>query len=314
MRILTVLPGPELHGVVQHGRVVARLVRAVGAQVMVRRSLTTSRTSADLTHVHFTDALFGTNVQAAATAYERWAGGVRGPLMVTLHAVPAAADDEREARRRAAYSRVVRASDAVVVSSPHEAAALTDCLPYVIPLPLGPLGPAGAVPEWADRPTVGVLGFLYPGKGHAAVLEAVQPGQRVVAAGAPSPGHADLAEELQRRAQERGVDLVVTGPLAADDLHAAALAVTVPVAAYSTSGASATLSTWLAAGRRPLTFETPYAQGVLARWPDCLDLARHLRADIAGVLAAPSRSWLPAPLSAPDVGGLHLAAYQSCLR
>ena len=314
MRVLAVLPGPALHGVVQHGRAVARLVRGAGADVIIERSLTVSRTPADLTHVQFTDALFGPHAHAAAAAYERWAGCVPGPVMVTLHDLPlAGADDERAARRRAAYRRVVRASDAVMVSSPHEADELTGYSPHVIPLPLVPLGPLGPSPAWADRPTVGVLGFIYPGKGHAAVVEAVPPGQRVVAAGGPSPGHADLVEELHRRAQARGVDLVVTGAMGADDLHAAVLAVTVPVAAYSTSGSSATLSTWLAAGRRPLTAPTAYTPGVLARWPDSLDLTQDLRTDIAAALAAPARSWLPAPLRSPDVGRLHLAAYRSCL-
>jgi hypothetical protein len=72
--------------------------------------------------VQFTDALFGPDVGAAATAFEAWAATARRPLVVTLRDVPGAdPDPARDARRARGYGRVADLTDVVVVSAPHEA-------------------------------------------------------------------------------------------------------------------------------------------------------------------------------------------------
>ena len=309
MRVLAVVPGPADHGVVLHGTTVAALTGA-----RLSRTLRDPAGTWDLTHVQFTDSLFGPGIDAAATAFERWAGRRTHPLVVTLHDVPGAdADRARDTRRSAGYRRVVAAADAVVVCSAVEADRL-DPRPTVVPLPAGPLAAPGRTPSWADRTTLGVLGFVYPGKGHERVLDAAaDTGATVVAIGAASPGHAPLVQQLHDRARAGGVDLVVTGALSEADLHAAALAVTVPVASYATTGASASLVTWLAAGRRPVTSTGPYARELDARWPDRLLLTDDLAAGVRGGLAAPATTWgEPAPPRG-DVAALLRSVYASVL-
>lgn len=306
MRVLAVVPGPPTHGVVLHALSVAR---AVGADV--HDDLSRSAPSYDVVHVPFTDALFGPDIGSAARAFEQWRAQVDAPVVVTLHDVPGLdADPARDARRRAGYARVASASDAVVVCSAAEAARL-DPRPVVVPLPVDPLAPPGPAPAWAGRTTLGVLGFVYPGKGHDRVLAAAAgTGAAVVAVGAASPGHEDLVDRLHARADALGVELLVTGPLSEPDLHAAARAVTVPVAAYATSGASASLTTWLSAGRRPVTTPSPYAAELA---PDALLLTDDLDSGVAAALADPSRTWGPVA-TGPDVAAAHLAVYRSVLR
>lgn len=323
MRVLAVLPGPAGHGVVRHGLTVAGLMAETRVEVTVARTMEPATGSHDLTHVQFTDALFGSEISAAADRFVQWARTVPRPLVVTLHDVPGRdGDAERDIRRRTGYRRVISACDAVVVSAAHEArgARLVDGLePVVVPLPVEQLATPGPRPSWAGRPSVGVLGFIYPGKGHDRVLRALSGrGVRLVAIGAVSPGHEPLLDDLRRLADECAVELLVTGPLSTAELHAAARAVTVPVAAYTTIGASASLGTWLACGRRPLVAAGPYACELETRWPGSLllepagdDLA--LAAALSRRLADPASTWLTAAPPRPDVAGAHLAVYRSCL-
>ncbi|CAN5128805.1 hypothetical protein BH24ACT10_BH24ACT10_19010 [soil metagenome] len=310
MRVLAVVPGPPTHGVVLHALTVAH---AVGADV--QHDLRKPDASYDIVHVPFTDSLFGADIGSAAKAFQAWAAGVGVPLVVTLHDVPGGdADPARDARRRAGYARVTAAADAVIVSSAHEADRL-DPRPVVGPLLLAPLAAPGPPPVWAGGSTLGVLGFLYPGKGHDRVLDAaVGTGAAVVALGAPSPGHGDLVVRLHAQAERLGVELRVTGALSEPDLHAAARSITVPVAAYTTAGASASLATWTAAGRRPVTTPGPYAVELAARVPDALLLSQDLHSGVADALADPSSTWTDAAAAGPDVTEAHLAVYRSVLR
>ena len=323
MRLLAVVPGPAGHGVVRHGLTVAGLVAEAGIEVTVARTVEPAKGSHDLTHVQFTDALFGSEIGAAAERFVQWARTAPRPLVITLHDVPGRDGDAgRDLRRRTGYRRVIGCCDAVVVSAAHEAqgARLVDGLePVVVPLPVEQLATPGPRPSWADRPSVGVLGFIYPGKGHERVLRALTGrGVRLVAMGAVSPGHEPLLEDLRRLADTCRVELLVTGPLSAAELHAAARAVTVPVAAYTTTGASASLGTWLACGRRPLVTTGPYARELETRWPSSLLLAPAgddiaLASALSRVLAEPVGTWLTAAPPQPDVAGAHLAVYRSCL-
>lgn len=321
MKVLAVFPGPEHHGVVRHGATVASLLAARGAVVTVTRTTDPPSAPHDLTHVQFTDALFGPEVTSAADAFVAWSACAPRPLVVTLHDVPAAGDDtERGLRRRRAYERVTRACDAVVVSTAIEgraARALGGPEPVVVPLPVEPLPAPGAAPAWAERRTVGILGFIYPGKGHGDVLRAVGCLGRdatVVAMGAVSPGHDALLAELLEQAQVLGVELLATGPLADADLHAAARAVTVPVAAYRTTGASASLATWLACGRRPLVGRTPQVEELRGRWPHAFEVCDgQLATAIGAALEDPARTWLDGPPPRFDVAVAHLDVYRAAL-
>lgn len=310
MRVLAVVPGPEGHGVVRHGVTVAHLVGAT-----VSRDLDLPDGPWDLVHVQFTDALFGSSIESAALAFREWAATVHAPVVVTVHDVPGADHDAgRDERRRAGYRTVAAAADAVVVCSEHEADRLHP-RPAVVALPLDRLCPPGPEPAWADRPSVGVLGFVYPGKGHDPVLRATAgTGALVVAVGGPSPGHEGLVTDLRARADALDVELLVTGPLTEADLHAAALAVTVPVAAYATTGASASLLTWLAAGRRPVTTAGPYAAELARQRPGSLLPTDDLPGAVRTALADPGSTRAACSPDRPDVAAALRAVYARTCR
>lgn len=302
-------PGPAGNGVVRHARLVAELARAHGVRAV--------SSGGDLTHAQFTDRLYGPDIASAAAAFAAWATTAARPLVVTLHDVPGAdPDPARDARRTAGYARVAAACDAVVVSAGHEAgkvARFSGRTATVLDLPLPRPVPGGARPAWADRPTVGVLGFVHPGKGHADVIDAAG-GLRVVAAGGPAPGHDDLVAELRRRARARGVDLVVTGPLSDAGMTAAARAVTVPVSPGARVSASGSLMTWLGCGRRPLTAAGAYATELSLRFPGAVTLyADALPAAITAALADPRRTHLDRVPDVPDAGATHAALYRGLL-
>lgn len=157
-------------------------------------------------HLHLTDHLLGTSATRCADLVEALAR--RRPVSLTLHDLPqpepgddAASTTGRYARRRRAYARMAAQARGVVVASDHERALLTRALAAeglcaggpieVIPLPIaGPIpshrpasptgSPAAEAPTAArddgrgDQPRdLVVFGYLYPGKGHAAALEAL---------------------------------------------------------------------------------------------------------------------------------------------
>lgn len=89
---------------------------------------------------------------------------------------------------------MVAAADAVVVSAGHEAdkaraLGAADPVTLPLPLPLPVVVSAEQAPGWAGLRTLGVLGFVYPGKGHEAVIEAAaaRPDRPAVVAAGRSP-------------------------------------------------------------------------------------------------------------------------------
>ena len=273
-------------------------------------------------HAHFTDALYGPDIATAARAFTTWAAVLDVPVVVTLHDVPGGDPDAaRDRRRCAGYREVVRAADAVVVSSGHEAAkvrAFSGADATVVPLPLPSPPPAGAAPDWADRPTVVVLGFVYPGKGHAAAIEVAARRPEpplVVAAGGPAAGHDDLLDDLHRLASDRGVEFACTGTVSDAELGAAARAATVPVALHPGASASGSLLTWLAHARRPVVLAGPYSREVgsrtgallLCEGDDDVDRA------VDEAVGDPSLTRLAGPPDWPDVGAAHVAVYRRVL-
>ncbi|MCW2621189.1 MAG: hypothetical protein JWL64_791 [Frankiales bacterium] len=312
LSVTMVALGPAGHGVVHHSLVMARLLRQQGVEVVMERTLAPPA-PADVTHVHFTDALFGTNVQEAADNFLHWAENAHGVLVGTLHDAPGNDHEpERDARRRAAYERVAGALDAVIVCAEHERRWLPGAA--VVPLPIEPLPVPGPVPWWSADPSIGVLGFIYPGKGHAEAIACAPQGVRVVALGAVSPGHGELLQELHNRADSRDVELVVTGSVSDEDLHAGARAVTVPFAVRTSPSASSSLTTWLGCGRRPLVNDAPYARELGARWPGSLAVHQdRWEEHVVAALADPARTWLDRPPPRPDAAAALVQVYRRAL-
>ncbi len=267
-------------------------------------------------HLHVTDHLLGRSPEEALAVVRALAG--RGPVSLTLHDLPQPSDGTPAARRRDCYAGLVAAAVGVVVSSDHEAALLravtgadAGTRVRVVPLAVPTAGP-----DRAPRPTVGptveptvgpggswrpgrevaVLGWVYPGKGHDEVLSALaglpaDVGLRVL--GGASPGHDGLLEDLSARAGTLGRTLVVDGWVDDADLPGRLRAVDVPVFAPRHVSASASLTAWLAAGRRPVAARSPYTEEVDRRAPGTLALV----ADEPGALADGIRRALDDPAS-----------------
>lgn len=307
--------GPRQHGVVRLAEDV--LATLPGPLPVVRRPGVADlgpgweRPLAGCTrvHLHYTDRLFGARCEEAARTFGGVAAHLHAQLgtavSVTLHDLPQPGDGPALHLRRAdCYRTVLAAVDAVVVSSHHEAALLADLAGpprpvSVVPLPVQP-PPPGLRPGPTDG-QVTVLGFLHPGKGHGAVLEAMRTlpaGVGMVALGRAAEGHDDLVPALTVLAGAVGRGLRVTGFVADAELPVALRRAGVPVAPNPNVSASASLTAWLSAGRRPLVPVGRYPDELLRRspgavWPyrahelpDALDLA----------LAEPGRTWL-----GPDV-------------
>ncbi|MEU0795940.1 hypothetical protein ABZ342_38250 [Amycolatopsis sp. NPDC005961] len=321
MRVHTYAPGPAGHGVVRHARSVARLCASRGA-------LETDH-EPDLTHAHFTDALFGPTIEEAARDYRRWAARARRPLVVTLHDVPdPTGRGRRDVARSAGYAAVVAASDAVVVSAEHEArkiTRLTGAAPHHIdlPLPAEPGHGPGDVPDGVTSSLV-LLGYLYPGKGHREAIEVAEAvGRRrpggppgVLAAGTASAGHRDLEDELREYAEARHVPFAITGHLSDSRFAAVTRAAGVPVVLNSEVSASGSLLSWLSCRRRPITSAGPYSREIGRRYPGHL-LPAETRAEVADQVARaldePHLTRLPYYPRWCDVGAEHVALYRSVL-
>ncbi len=133
-----------------------------------------------------------------------------------------------------------------------------------------------------------MLGWVYPGKGHAEVVRACAGLPVTVRAlGEVSGGHDDLVPELAELAAGLGVGFEVTGWLDDDELAAHLDAVAVPVAAHRHVSASGSMNSWIAARRRPLVMAGTYAHEMAQLRPGTLtpvadgDLARAVAAALA---------------------------------
>ncbi|MET0187643.1 MAG: glycosyltransferase [Pseudonocardia sediminis] len=332
MRVSVHPDGPAGHGVVRHADLVARLAAAHGV-----RRVPGTPDDPDVRHAHFSDSLHPGTAGDAAESFGAWAGTSPSPLVVTLHDVPGAdPDPARDARRIEAYRAVTGHADAVVVAAEHEAAKVLDWSgrrAHVVELPLPELPlPDLPLPDLAlsdllepdvvpdgGPPTLGVLGFVYPGKGHAEAVEAAgrrADPPRVLALGAVSPGHDGMWSSLVERARELGVDLAATGHLTDAGLAAAAAAVTVPLAPNSGVSASGSLLAWVACRRRPLAADGVYAREIDARHPGLLRLHAgdaELDAAITDALASPGTTRTGALPPWPDAGAAHARIYADVL-
>lgn len=311
---LQVVAGPSAHGVTEYA---ARLAHALGAPTLVGGpEVLDGLDRPDAlpegpAHLHFTERLLGAT---PAESVRRAVALCRArPTTVTLHDVPQPWHTDE---RVCAYAEVVRASAGWVVSSHHEADLMRRALARVgadrdLPpstvahLPVVPVpGPRPRPPRAAatqGTATLAALGFVYPDKGHrelcqaATELRARGRDVEVVCLGSAVEGHADLLDELHRRARAGDFRLTVTGWLPDDQLVAALGRVDVPVSGHRHLSASASVNSWLAAGRRPLLLDGPYAREMEALRPGV-----HVLHDDAGLVPAieralddPSLTWLP---------------------
>lgn len=290
--------GDPRHGVTRYAQ---QLADALGADVGQPEGGAGAGAAAhpDRRHLHFTDRLFGPDPDAAAAAVELLASG--GPFSVTLHDVPQPSDGDEGLRLRSdAYRRVIDAAAGVVVNSEHELRLLRRhtsraARAAVIPLPVDP-HPAADTVRVAD-PTVGVLGFVYPGKGHDRVIRAVAAlggSAGVEVLGRASAGHEGDLSALATLAGSLGVGFTVTGYLSDDELLARSRQTTVPVIAHEHVSASGSLASWLSAGRRPVVVSSPYMEEMAELHGGSLTLttADELPAAIAAALEDPSSTWL----------------------
>lgn len=320
-------PAGDLAGAVAAGDLAAVDLAADDLAGAVRRH------RPDVVHLQFTDLLYGSPAGAAADRFGALLGGAVGAhTVVTLHDLPpTCGGGTLEGGRRAAYARVAGAADAVVVCSRHEAqrlSAWSSVTAEVIPHFVEPGPPAASRPTHppttgtTPRPrTVGILGHLYPGKGHEDLVAAcaeVGPAVSLVAIGGPAPRHEELADGLRRAGEGVGIPVVVTGWVDDDALLRWVLEVAVPVVANRSTSASGSLATWLSAGRRPLVRAGDYTREVASLAPGCLTLydpddPGALPRAMEAVLAEPALTWQP---GVPDllrpqaVARRHLAWYR----
>ena len=317
--------GPRSHGVVRHAEQLLSTEAMAGVPVVRLESFEAlDDLAADVLparlHLHVTDNVLGSDATDAADRIERLAQG--RVLTASLHDLPHPEDDHaRYERRRRAYGRIAQVCRSVVVASEHERSLLTSCGAdprrcVVVPLPLDrwdetdePGAPAPgtttaptATPSatttalpW-DGPCVAVLGHIYPDKGHLDVLHAmvdIDPSVAFVALGAVTPGHEPLVARLQAVAAEQGRQLIVTGFVEDDDLPRHLAGVTVPVAAHHAVSASASVTTWIEAGRVPIVTPGPWVLETAQRMPGCVSIVRDISGAIGRALTDPDLTRLP---------------------
>jgi len=321
--VIALVVGAETqHGVTAYARDVAEAVQRLEPEVaIVGPESLAAEIPPTRAHLHFTDRLWASSPEEAAARIETLAQ--RTALTVTLHDLPQTSDGERNLPRRVdAYRRVAAAARGVVCNSRHEAGLLAEFV--------GPVATVGVIPLAVDahpaphvRPagdgTAAVLGFFYPGKGHAEVVEAVAGGpvagsgpgagrlgwRGVTVLGRSSPGHEAELEAMVRAAAERGVVVDVTGYLSDADLLTRCRSVSVPVAAHRHVSASGSIATWIAAGRRPIVPDTRYSREMAELRPGTLRLVGRdgLQAALEDALAHPESTWSDADATtAPDTG------------
>lgn len=242
-------------------------------------------------HLHVNDDLLG---PAPAATLAALAAGRR--VAVTLHDVPQPGEgDARLARRVAVYRELAGAADLVVVSSEHERAGMRRAgadAGHVLPLPID----ARLIPAAPETDaTVGVLGWIHPGKGHADVADALATLGRpatLVALGGVARGHEGLDVEFADHCARQGVGWRCTGYLHDMEQLRGASRVAVPVCPHRHVSASGSMGSWLSAGRRPVVVDGGYAREVADRNPGAIALVDDLAAGLRAALEDPGSTVL----------------------
>ena len=303
--------GPSWHGVTRHA---ADLAGPAGRSLQLPQlPAVVSRTSG-VVHVHLTDALLGDDAASVAQNLALLAGW-DASVHLTLHDIPQPAEGQARYERRAGlYRQLVALARGVQVCSEHERQLLAQIVgdqvaqrAAVVPLPvdLRPVPrPQGqqrpdtsgeGEPKQTGRPTLGVLGFVHPGKDPMAAVElAGRVGADVEFIGRVGPGHEALGDELRETGARLGVRVHITGHLSDADLDAHAARVDVPLAVYRHISASGSIGRWVALQRRPIVLRSPWTEEFEQRAPGSLHLVTDetLTAAVARAVADPSLTWL----------------------
>ncbi|MFI8589832.1 hypothetical protein [Dietzia maris] len=322
---LTLALGPPEHGVT---RFAVECARAAGTGVLEVADVAGVREVLDArpgvsVHLHVTDSLFGATADDAAMTVEDLAR--RRRIGVTLHDVPQPAEGAERCRRRTrAYQRIAGAAGLVVVSSEHErhlCAAADIAVDAVIPLPVPDLAPPADLTP--DARSVGVFGFLHPGKAVDVVADAVaalaDAGDEAVSLrllGTTAEGHDDYVHAALETVRAAGGGAEVTGRIDDDDLARVLGEVTVPVALFRNVSASGSLNTWAAAGRRPLVYDSDYTREMERRHPGSLLITdgADLAGDLRRLLDDPSPTRREAaPSGLADLGRAYRRAWEGWL-
>lgn len=253
--------GPDGHGVTEYARTLAS---TAGAPVLREDAFGNAPLPDGFIHTTFTDHLFGPSPDEALDALLARAGS--RPMSVSFHDIPQPEEgQERFARRAPAYLRLARAcvesGGVAVTNSDHEAAFFrsrgVDVSVVHLPIPR-----VRSVFD-PEPGTVGVLGFLYPGKGYEDLIDALAgSGRRLRFLGSVSSGHEEWANGLLHRADAAGLSAEITGWLTDDELAAEMGRIAVPVCAHTHFSASGSLMTWLGAGRHVLATYSDYTREI----------------------------------------------------
>jgi hypothetical protein len=287
-----------------------------------------------LLHLHvndwlFTDSSADPDLQIAALANQLATRNVR--LSVTLHDIPQLSDGALlYARRVNTYRRFVERVVGMAVSSEHERTLLREALGdpslavEVIPLPIDRMPTDRPITEptpslIGPEPSIGIFGYLYPGKGHREVLDelaGIRPPVSVVAIGRPSDRHTDLVSELTTLAHDGGNAFRCTGFIPEAELAGWLRKVTVPLAPHTHVSASGSINAWIAAGRRPLVPAGRYVSELDRRLPGSVWIYQpgRLRAAVSAAAEQPERTVLPASFPVGPTTDLVAGHYLRWLR
>lgn len=306
--------GPSGHGVTRYAR---QLADAGNGPRQARLQLSDAPPPAGPVHLQLTPQLLGATPEQAAERLEQWCTDRSAPVTITLHDLPQPSDGaDLFARRAGCVRRWLAVTDGVAVSSRHEAALLAEfapsARPWIIPLPVDP---PPRLPAPVPDGSLGVLGFLYPGKGHAEAIAAAavrDPAPPVRFLGAVSPGHQELADSLADSARAGGVPLRLTGHLEDADWADQIASIGVPLALHRHLSASGSINSWVAHRRRPLVARSRYAEELAELRPGTLTLIEpdELDAAVDRALSRPESTVLPGERPpGPDTAAT-LAAYR----
>lgn len=318
--------GPQEHGVTAYALDLCRTLHIKPLRFETWQDLESAlplSVDSESLHLCFTDHLWGETPQDAAALVRRL--GEQFYLSISFHDVPQPQEgQERFATRAQAYAALGERADVLVVNSQHEAAFFAEhCVaqvhPVVLPLPLPPKTVSSKTEtakaqqpdsELAGNPKcenssapgesleIGVMGFVYPGKGHEELLQSIAGmNANVRALGGLSTGHDWLEQHLQEIAHTSGVSFEITGYLSEEELQAQMMRTEVPICAHRHFSASGSLMKWISLGRKVLVSDSPYSRELAQIWGDFIVLVsdnqwvqalRELPADFSRPLPAPT--------------------------
>ena len=281
--------GPAGHGVTAYALQLAAAVGAGEDDIIREPEFTTAELPDEPVQVTFTDHLFGPSPDRAVDRLLQRVG--QRPLSVSFHDIPQPEEgEERFTRRAVAYRRLADAADVPVVNSRHEATFFAgDAAVIRLPIPV-------IHSDFSPEPgSVGILGFIYPGKGHEDMIAALRDtNRRLRFLGSVSAGHEAWARDLAAHAE-------ITGWLSEEDLAREMGRIEVPVAAHRHFSASGSLMTWLGAGRNVLASDSTYTREIDQWLPGRITLVEN------GTWRQAVEGFIPRTMQPPQYGWSEVA-------